>query len=431
MNIFLILLLIIILMAILLASELPIAIALGLAGMVSLYFLLGKGLIGASQFLAWNMSSSFVLIAVPLFTLMGEFIARSVLSGMLYEAIAAWLGRIPGGLLHTNIAVGTIFGAMCGSATAACATIGSVAFPELERRGYDTRMSLGSIGAGASQSYLIPPSSPMIVYGAMTGESIGKLFIAGVIPGLIMAIIFFSYIALVTGFQMRFAPRSEKVSLRNKLALLGRISPVALLIFAVLGGIYLGVATPTEAAAVGAFGAMVMAIAYRSLNFQVLKQCLLNTVKITSMIMFIVVGANFLSYTFNQLGVAPQILKWVGEAGISPLVVLTATYVLYLILGCLIDGVSLIVMTLSITFPVITGLGFDPIWFGVMITILTGIGGLTPPVGLSIYVLQGVTGKSTFEVGRACAPFFTLMIIGMVLFTIFPGLVLWLPSHMM
>lgn len=421
-----------VILAVFLASGLPIAVALGLTGMVSVYFLVDKNLIGASGYLAWNMSTDFVLCAIPLFVLMGEFLSQSVLSQLLYEGVAAWLGRLPGGLLHTNIWVSAVFGAMSGSAVAAAATIGGIAFPQLEKRGYDAGLSAGTIAGGATLSLIIPPSGAMIVYGALTGESVGKLFMGGFIPGVLIAILFSFYVALAIMLNPKLKASSGKlqqaVSMKTKLILLVKLFPAAILIFAVLGVIYLGIATPTEAAAMGAFCALLIILGYRALTFDVLKKALFNTVKTTSMILFIVVGANIFSFALNQLGAATAVLNWMKSLSDQPLVIMALIYVFYLILGCLMDGISMVVMTLSIVFPIATQLGFDPIWFGVSLTLLVAVGNITPPIGLVLYVLQGVSKRELFYLGRAAIPFVLLEVVVLILITIWPDLVLWLPS---
>lgn len=421
-----------VIMAIFLTLGFPIAVSLGLTGLVSIYFLVDKNLIGASGYLAWNMSTDFVLCAIPLFVLMGEFLSQSVLSQLLYEGVAAWLGRLPGGLLHTNIWVSAVFGAMCGSAVAAAATIGGVAYPQLEKRGYDAGLSMGTIAGGATLSLIIPPSGAMIVYGALTGVSVGKLFMGGFVPGILMAALFSLYVAVVIMLKPELRARSEKlqeaVSLKTKLILLVKLFPAAILIFAVLGVIYLGVATPTEAAAMGAFCALLIILGYRALTFDVLKKALFNTVKTTSMILFIVVGANIFAFALNQLGAATAVLSWMKSFTDQPMVVMALIYVFYLILGCLLDGISMVVMTLSIVFPIITSLGFDPVWFGVALTMLVAVGNITPPVGLVLYVLQGVSKKELFYIGRAAIPFVILEVVALILVTIWPELILWLPS---
>jgi C4-dicarboxylate transporter DctM subunit len=418
-----------VIMTIFLTLGFPIAVSLGLTGLVSIYFLVDKNLIGASGYLGWNMSTDFVLCAIPLFVLMGEFLSQSVLSQLLYEGVAAWLGRLPGGLLHTNIWVSAVFGAMCGSAVAAAATIGGVAYPQLEKRGYDAGLSAGTIAAGATLSLIIPPSGAMIVYGALTGVSVGKLFMGGFIPGILMAGLFSLYVAVVIMLKPELkAAVPEAVSLKTKMLLLVRLFPAAILIFAVLGVIYLGVATPTEAAAMGAFCALLIILGYRALTFDVLKKALFNTVKTTSMILFIVVGANIFAFALNQLGAASAVLGWMKSFTDQPIVVLALIYVFYLILGCVLDGISMVVMTLSIVFPIITGLGFDPVWFGVALTMLVAVGNITPPVGLVLYVLQGVTKKELFYLGKASIPFVILEVVAVILVTIWPDLILWLPS---
>lgn len=407
----------------------PVAGGLGIAAIIGGIIFLGK--FGIAAYVPWEVGDSFVLTAIPLFIFMGEVLLRSGLSIRLYDGAAAVLGRLPGGLLHANIGSCAIFAAISGSSLATAATIGTVALPELEKRGYENKIACGSLAAGGTLGILIPPSISMIIIGAMTEQSIAKLFIAGVFPGIMLVGLFMSYIVVRVIIQPQLAPPFETIPLKRRALNIIRMWPVMVIMLFVLGGIYLGVTTPTEAAAVGAFMAMVFALIYRKLNWLTLKASMLGAVKITAMLLFIIVGAMILSGMLGLLKVPFKMVAWVASLPFPPLAILIGIYIMYLFLGCFLDGLALVVLTVPIVFPIIRELGFDTVWFAVALVILVECCLLTPPVGTNVYVIHGLRpGRPMSEVILGAMPFFFMMLVGLAIITAFPQIATWLPGTM-
>lgn len=417
------------LVLLLLVTGMPVAAAMGLSGIIGAYIFLGT--LGVTKYVPWDATVSFILLAVPLFVFMGEVLLHSGISNKLYAGSAALLAALPGGLLHANIGGCAIFSAISGSSLATAATVGTVAIPELEKRGYDVKLSLGSLAAGGTLGILIPPSISLIIYGAMVGENIGKLFMAGIFPGILLAALFMLYILIRAIIQPKVAPIPERMSLNRRFFHIIGMWPIIVIMSLVLGGIYLGIMTPTEAAAIGSFLALLFAALYRRLNWTMLKKCLLSTVKTNAMIMFIWAAALILVATLSVLRVTDNILFWVDSLGLPPLAVLMVIYVMYLILGCFMDSLAMMVLTLPIIFPIIVNLGFDSIWFGVVLVILVEMGLITPPVGINVYVIHGLRpDRPMSEVFIGIIPFFLMMVVGLALVTVFPQIATWLPSVM-
>ena len=407
----------------------PVAGGLGIAAILGGIIFLGK--FGIAAYVPWEVSNSFIFTAIPLFIFMGEVLLHSALSIRLYDAATAVLGKLPGGLLHANVGSCAIFAAISGSSLATAATIGTVALPELEKRGYENKIACGSLAAGGTLGILIPPSISMIIIGAMTEQSIGKLFIAGILPGIMLALLFISYIIARVIIQPHLAPRFETMPLKLRVLNIISMWPVMVIMLFVLGGIYLGVTTPTEAAAVGAFMAMVFALIYRKLNWPTLKKSLLGAVKTTAMLMFIIVGAMILSGILGLLKVPFKMVAFVSSLPFPPLIILIGIYIMYLFLGCFLDGTALVVLTVPIVFPIVRALGFDPVWFAVALVILVECCLLTPPVGTNVYVIHGLrTGRPMSEVILGAMPFFLMMVVGLAIITAFPMIATWLPSTM-
>lgn len=412
-----------------LAIGMPVAGGLGIAALLGGVLFLGK--FGVAAYVPWEVSNSFILTAIPLFIFMGEILLRSGLSIRLYDGAAAMLGRLPGGLLHANIGSCAIFAAISGSSLATAATIGTVALPELEKRGYDNKMACGSLAAGGTLGILIPPSISMIIIGSMTEQSIAELFIAGVFPGIMLVGLFMIYIVVRVIIQPQLAPPFEKRPLKLRALSIIRMWPVVVIMFFVLGGIYLGVTTPTEAAAVGAFTALVFALIYRKLNWLTLKASMLGAVKITAMLLFIIVGAMILSGMLGLLKVPFKMVAWVASLPFPPLAILIGIYIMYLFLGMFLDGLALVVLTVPIVFPIIRELGFDPVWFAVALVILVEMCLLTPPVGTNVYVIHGLRpDRPMSEVILGAMPFFFMMLVGLAVITAFPQIATWLPNTM-
>jgi len=408
-----------------------ISFALAAVGFVGLFFLLGGSAPLSSGLIMWHTVAHFVLVAVPLFILMGEILLRIGLAERLYAGLGPVLGRLPGGLLISNIGSCAIFAAISGSSLATAATIGTAAIPTMEERGYDRGMIVGSLAGGGTLGILIPPSIIMIIYGALAKESVGRLFMGGVIPGLISAGFFILYIIIRVRLQPHLVPREKTtfttVELRR---LFVDTLPVLALVFLVLGSIYLGVATPTEAAAWGATGAICLGLGYRKLTWRMVKEGALSTVQTTSMILLIMVGASLISYVLANLAVPRQLAVAVLSLGIGKLWVLTLLCLLYLVLGCFLDGASIMILTLPIIMPLTRSLGFDGVWFGVVLTILLEIALLTPPVGMNLYVLQKISKADFPQLVRATIPYWVMDLGVIALLTACPALVLWLPGKM-
>jgi C4-dicarboxylate transporter DctM subunit len=379
----------------------------------------------------WNSLNSWSITALPLFILMGEILFRTSISTRLLNGLVPWLSRIPGRLLHVNIVACSLFAAVSGSSAATTATVGKITLDELSRRGYNRSLAIGSLAGAGTLGFLIPPSLIMIIYGVLSDTSIGKLFASGILPGLLLATLYSTYIIIRAKIEPGIVPDSaETYTLKQKLAALKELVPVVLLVVAVLGGIYLGVTTPTEAAAIGVIGALVLAAGYRNLSWENVREALLNAVRTTCMICFIIAGAAFLSQVVAFVGVARGLSEYIVNMQVSPYVLLMVLGVMYLILGMILDGISIVVMTLPIVLPIVLAAGFDPIWFGVYLVIMVELSQITPPVGFSLFVIQGISQEPVSAIIKATIPFFLLMILAVVMIAIWPDIVMYLPNQM-
>jgi len=421
------------LLLLLLAGQ-PIMLAMALVGIVGIYALLGEEYLLVVGTLWWHLTNNFIFTMLPLFILMGEILSYSGITKRLYSALNPFFGRLSGGLLHTNIVSCAVFASISGSSLATVATIGKIAVPEMEKLGYDGKMIVGSVAGGATLGILIPPSVIMIIYGVLAKQSIGQLFIGGVIPGIITAALYMTYIAVRVFFQPHLVGQKLKFpSWKQSMLSLFNIVPTLLLIFLVLGTIYLGVATPTEAAAMGCAGALLLALAFGKgrLNLSVLKNSLLRAVTVTSMALGLMLGASLVSFLLGNLMIPRQLMQWVISLEVSPWLILAGIYLIYLILGCFFDAMSMMVLTLFIVLPTIEAMGYSLIWFGVVLVILIEAGLETPPVGMNLFVMQGIAPQYSFsEIVKGVFPFFLLDVLALIIITIFPNLVLWLPSTM-
>lgn len=424
--------LMIVLLFIMLGSGLWIALALMGTGMAGLYI---EG--GARSFLSlgnisWNSINSFTLSPVPLFIVMGAIILRCGVADRFYAALAIWLRGLPGGLLQANIVACSVFAAACGSSVATAGTIGTVTIPELKSRGYSSRMMFGSLAAGGTLGILIPPSIVMIIYCSIVEVSVARLFIAGFVPGLVLSVMFMGYIALRCLLDPSLAPQEKSYgTMAQRLRSLWDIVPLFVLITFVMSSIYLGWATATEAAALGVLASMVIAALYRGLTWENLKQAHMAAVRTTCMVLIIVVAAQIFSYALVYSGVSRSLTEWVISLELPNFVLFVAIIVLYLFLGCLIDGTSMMLLTLPVLFPIIQAAGFDLIWFGVAVVILIEIGMITPPIGLNLFVLHGIGGNTPYaDVVRGALPYVVLMLLFLMLIWVAPGIVLWLPEQM-
>ena len=400
----------------------------GFVGMV-LYSSLPAGNNMASSL--WATVEKWEYVALPLFILMGEILYRSGISEKLFKSLVPWLYRLPGGLLLMNIVSCTLFAAVSGSSAATTATVGRITLAEFEKLNYDRRLAMGSLAGAGTLGFLIPPSLIMIVYAILAEVSIGKMFMAGILPGLLLAGIYSTYIIYRGLRNPEIAPRTQdSYSWKERMVGLKDLAPTLLLILMVLGSIYGGVATPTEAAALGVLGATVFALINRRMNFKIMFECLVGAVKTNAMIMLIVVGAGFLSRVMGFLGIPATITRAITELGLSPYMLMLLLGAFYILLGCLLDGFSIVVMTLPIALPMVTAAGFDPIWFGIYLILMVEVSQITPPVGFNLFVIQGLTNEPIVKIARYALPFFFLMLLTTAILTIFPEIALYLPNLM-
>ena len=379
----------------------------------------------------WGSSSSWTLTALPLFVWMGEILFRTRLSQDMFRGLAPWMQSLPGRLLHVNVVGCAIFAAVSGSSAATCATIGKMSLPELKQRGYPDGISIGSLAGAGTLGLLIPPSIIMIVYGVSADVSIAQLFIAGVLPGILLALLFSGYLAVwALRNPTQVPPADAPMSFGAKLAESRYLIPVVGLILAVLGSIYSGVATATEAAAVGVLGSLVISAAQGSLNWQTFKESLLGGTRLYCMIALILAGAAFLTLSMGYIGLPRHLAEWIATLGLTQFQLLVVLMVFYVILGCFLDGISMVVLTMGVILPTIQKAGIDPLWFGIFIVLVVEMAQITPPVGFNLFVLQGMTGREIGWIAKVTLPFFFLMIAAVGLIYVFPQLVTYLPQQM-
>ncbi len=410
---------------------LPIAVAMAAVGIVGGLAAYGMPFINSIAPVVWGVHNDNLLTAIPLFVLMGELLLRSGIADRMFGALAAWLGRLPGGLLHTNVGCSALFAATSGSSVATAATIGTVALPSLYKRNYRMDMSLGSIAAGGTLGILIPPSVNMIIYGSLTDTSISKLFVAGIIPGLMLAAAFMGFIlihALVTGTAIR----EDKVPLGIRLRLLKDLVPPGVVFFIVMGGLYSGLATTTESAALGVVASLFFAATSRKLNWRLLQHCFVQTAKTSGMILLIITAAFILNLAISLTGVAEAMTAWVTSFGLSATQLLLVLIVFYLILGMFMDVLSMMVATIPITFPIVTAIGVDPVWYGIFIVLMCELGMITPPVGMNLFVVHGIRPDKggINDAIYGALPYVLIMIVFTILLMVFPGIATWLPGKM-
>lgn len=379
----------------------------------------------------WSHGSSWTLTALPLFLWMGEILFRTKLSEDMFKGLAPWLERLPGRLLHTNIIGSTIFAAVSGSSAATCATIGKMTLPELAKRGYPEHITIGTLAGASTLGLLIPPSIIMIVYGVAADVSISKLFIGGVLPGILLATLFMGWVVVWSLMNPGKIPAADlKTTFVEKLAASKNLIPVILLIGGVLGSIYSGIATATEAAAIGVIGSLIIAASQRTLNRKSFFGALMGATRLYCMIALILAGSAFLTLAMGYIGLPRHLAEWIGALGLSPAMLLVALAIFYILLGCFLDGISIVVLTMAVLMPTIQSAGIDPLWFGIFVVVVVEMAQVTPPVGFNLFVLQGLTGRDMTVIARYALPYFLLMVVAVVLLYTFPGLVTWLPGHM-
>jgi C4-dicarboxylate transporter DctM subunit len=386
------------------------------------------GLIANSS---WNSLDSWSLVALPLFIFMGEILYHTDISNKLFNGLLPWFSKVPGKLLHINVVACSLFAAVSGSSAATTATVGKITLNELQKRGYSKSLSVGSLAGAGTLGFLIPPSLIMIIYGVMSNVSIGKLFIAGIIPGLMLGFLYSFYIAISTIINPQITPQStEQYTLKDKLKSIGNLAPVIVLIMFVLGSIYLGFATPTEAAALGVIGSLIIAVMFKSLTLDNFTISLINAIKTTVMIAFIMMGAAFLSQVAGFSGISRALSLFVAHSHLSPYALLAIVGFMYLLLGAILDGVSMVVMTTPIILPIVQQAGFHPLWFGIFLVIMVELAQITPPVGFSLFVIEGISNEKVSNIIKYSFPFFMIMLFVVVILAAFPQIVYYLPKHM-
>ena len=379
----------------------------------------------------WGSSSSWTLTALPLFIWMGEILFRTRLSQDMFKGLAPWVQSLPGRLLHTNVIGCTIFAAVSGSSAATCATIGKMTLPELTRRGYPENMVVGTLAGASTLGLLIPPSIIMIVYGVAADVSISQLFIAGVLPGILLAVLFSGYIALWALRHPELVPKSiEQFTFLEKISASRSLIPVVLLIAAVLGSIYTGIATATEAAAVGVAGSLILSAVQGSMDWQTFKDALMGATRLYCMIALILAGAAFLTLSRGYIGLPRHLAEWIASLGLNQAQLIAALAVFFIVLGCFLDGISMVVLTMGVLMPTVQAAGIDPIWFGIFVVLVVEMAQITPPVGFNLFVLQGMTGRQLPWIAKVTMPMFFLMCLAVALLYLFPGIATWLPQQM-
>lgn len=413
----------------LLGLSLPVAAALFVLGLLLNWWYVPQSLLLALDLVLWRESTNFILVAIPLFILLGEILLRSGIAERVYEALDGWLSWLPGGLMHANIATSMMFSATSGSSVATAATVGTTALPQAKRLGYDERLFAGSIAAGGTLGILIPPSINLIIYGFLTQSSIPSLFLAGILPGVALAFIFSAIIVILCLIKPKLSGQRYAPSGQNRLKGLVHLIPILLLFLVVVGSIYAGWATPTEAAALGVLFALGLALAYRRLSLTMLRESLEGTMRSTAMIILILLAANFLNFVFARMGLTRQLTAFLNDLNLTSLQTLLIIILFYIVLGFFIETLSLMVITIPIVTPVVFALGYDPVWFGIMLILLIEMALITPPVGLNLYVVQGVRGHGSLnEVMVGAIPFVLAMLIMVVLLIVFPQIALYIPS---
>lgn len=413
----------------LLLGGLWIPFAMGVAASLLLFVTNGWSGFNAYGLITWGSVNSFTLTAIPMFILMAEILVQSGVGAQVYRGLAASVRSLPGGLLQTNILGCALFSAICGSSVATAAAIGTVALPELEERRYDRKLSAGTLAAGGTLGILIPPSIAMILYGAFTETSIAKLFVAGILPGLLLMALFMAYIAVRALLRPDLAPRQATTS-QHLLLTLSQLLPFVVLIGFVLGGIYFGLVTPTEAGAIGSAISLLIAVFWGRFGWREFQIAVRNSVRVSAGLLFIVLAAYLFAYALEDAGIASALAEWLVGLELSRIQFIIAMFAMYLLLGCIIDSIGMMVLTVPLLYPVLLQYGIDPIWFGVVLVVMIEIGQVTPPVGINLFVIQSIWTGRIGEVIAGTTPFVLIMIIFVALLTAWPELALYLPTQM-
>ncbi|MEQ8584669.1 MAG: TRAP transporter large permease [Thalassobaculaceae bacterium] len=418
-----------IILLVLIALSVPIAAALGTLGLALDQIYSGGFLWRGLALNAWETSIEFLLVAIPMFVLLGEILLRAGIAQRMYAALVQWLSWLPGGLMHSNIGACALFAATSGSSVATAATVGTVALPEVEKRGYNERLFLGTLAAGGTLGILIPPSINLIVYGLLTDTSVPELYLAGFIPGLMLAGLFMVAVVLFCVFRPSLDGDRVQTSWAERVRVLPDLLPPLAIFLVVVGSIYAGIATPTEAASLGVVAALVLAACYRTLSFSMLRVAIEGTMKTTAMVMLIIMAAIFLNFVLGMIGLTQALASFITSLGLTPFQTLMAVIVFYLVLGCFMETLSMLITTAPIITPIIVGLGYDPVWFGILLMVMLETALITPPIGVNLYVVQGVRGSGPMsDVMIGIIPFLLAMFAMVALLVGFPDLALWLPS---
>ena len=421
-----------VLLAVMLALSVPVAAVMGVLGLALNQFFALMPLHRAMGDVAWNASSEYILISIPLFVMLGEILLRAGIAARVYAAIAQWLSWLPGGLMHANIGTSTLFAATSGSSVATAATIGTVAMPEIRRRGYHEPLFLGTIAAGGTLGILIPPSINFILYGLLTNTSVPRLYLAGFVPGFMLAGLFMVIVALACILDPAKGGRPVQTSWRERLTGLPTLVPPLLIFLVVVGSIYAGVATPTEAASLGVVAALLLAAWERALSWPMLRAVAEGTMRTTAMIMLIILAAQFLNFVLGAIGLTDGIAEAIKGLGLGAVGTMLLIVVFYLILGCFMETISMMILTTPFIAPVVFGLGWDPVWWGIVLTILIEAALITPPVGLNLYVVQGLRARGVIgDVIRGALPFVGAMLVLIAMLMLLPDIALWLPRLVM
>jgi C4-dicarboxylate transporter, DctM subunit len=419
-------------LALLLASGTWVGLTLVAVGLVSIEFFASRSAGAPVATTIWSASSSWMLSSLPMFIWMGDILFRTRLSEDLFRGLAPIMGRLPGGLLHTNVMGCTIFGSVSGSSAATLTTVGKMTVPELKKRNYPEHLVIGTLAGPATLGLMIPPSIIMVVYGVMTSESIAAINIAGVLPGLVLAILFTAYVVIVAKTDKNYSPTPEPpTTWREKLQAAWLLAPVHILLFIVLGSMFAGFATATESAAMGVAGALGLAWWQNTLTWQNFIESLMGATSTSAMIALILAGSAALSLAMGYTGLPNDLANWVGTLNLSAFGLLMALLVLYIILGCFLDGISCVVLTIGIVEPMVRQAGIDMVWFGIFVVLVVELAQITPPVGFNLFVLQSMTGHNIFKIARWSLPMFLIMLAMVFIMIAFPGLATWLPGKML
>jgi C4-dicarboxylate transporter DctM subunit len=411
----------------------PIAFALAGVGIIGNMYLVGLPQTAMQiHMITWELGTNFLLIAVPLFVFMGQLVYHTELAADLYGFVHKWFGRAPGGLAVTAVFTSAGFGAVTGSSVAAIATMGTMVMPQMKKYNYNLRLATGSMASAGTLAIMIPPSIPMVIYGVWTETSIGKLFIAGIVPGILLTLGFCAYIIIRCALNPSLGPPAERYSWSDRLRAVGKLLPTATIFIIILGGIYGGIFTPTEASAIGAIGVLVVSLAMKRLSWQRLKDSLLQTCEVSAMLFAIMFGGVMFSRLLVMTDVTPDLVNAIADLEVHRYVIILLFSVMFLLLGAVLDTFGMLILTLPLVFPVCRSLGFDPVWFGIYMTVMMEIAMLTPPIGLNVFVMQKVTPEvALLEIFIGVTPFVLICLLMVVLLVAFPQIVTWLPATMM